>query len=110
MNFNLPNFNLPKLETEADVINLIGYDTPMKFTFTSEGIMEFETLIPKSYANMDLFTYVVEFFIEENTLPEFFAYDCFSSFLEKYQIHTVKINYKGQNVSDEIYFRTYQEN
>ena len=102
------NYKLPELQSEADVINLIGYNTPMKFNYTSEGIFEFETLIPKSYENIDLFTYVVEFFIEEGRTPEFFMYDSFSDFLSDYQIHSVKLSFKSNESDKEIYFNTYQ--
>ena len=102
------NYKLTELQSEADVINLIGYDTPMKFNYTSEGTFEFQTLIPQIYDNMDLFTYKVEFFIEEGTNSEFFTHDSFSSFLSNYQIHTVSIDYNGLNDSQEIYFKQYQ--
>ena len=102
------DYKLKELQSEADVINLIGYDTPMKFNYTSEGTFEFQTLIPLIYDNMDLFTYKVEFFIEEGTRPEFFNYDSFGSFLSDYQIHTVSINYDGISDSQQIYFKQYQ--
>lgn len=102
------NYELKELQSEADVINLIGYDTPMKFNYTSEGTFEFQTLIPQMYDNMNLFTYKVEFFIEEGTSPEFFTHDCFSSFLSNYQIHTVSIDYNGLYDSQEIYVKSYQ--
>ena len=104
------DYKLKELQSEADVINLIGYDTPMKFNYTSEGTFEFQTLIPKIYDNMDLFTYKVEFFIEEGTQPEFFTHDSFSNFLSSYQIHTVSIDYDGLNDSQQIYFKQYQTN
>lgn len=102
------NYKLTKLQSEADVINLIGYDTPMKFNYTSEGVFEFQTLITQVYDNMNLFTYKVEFFIEEDTRPEFFNYDSFGSFLSDYQIHTVSIDYDGLGDSQQIYFKGYQ--
>ena len=102
------NYKLPELQSEADVINLIGYDTPMKFNNTSEGIFEFQTLITQVYDDMNLFTYRVEFFIGEGTQPEFFNYDSFGSFLSNYQIHTVRIDYDGVEDSEEIYFKGYQ--
>ena len=102
------NYKLPELQSEADVINLIGYDTPMKFNYTSEGVFEFQTLITQIYDDMNLFTYKVEFFIAEGTRPEFFNYDSFGSFLSEYQIHTVSIDYNGVGDSEEIYFKGYQ--
>ncbi len=102
------NYKLPQLQSEADVINLIGYNTPMKFNYTSEGTFEFETLIPKSYSNIDLFTYVVEFFIEEGRSPEFFMYDSFSDFLSDYQIHSVKLSFKSDESDKEIYSKPYE--
>ena len=35
-----------QLPTEADVINLIGFETPLKFEFISDGIFTFKTVIP----------------------------------------------------------------
>ena len=102
------NYKLTELHSEADVINLIGYDTPMKFNYTSEGVFEFQTLITQVYDNMNLFTYKVEFFIEEDTRPEFFNYDSFGSFLSDYQIHTVSIDYDGLDAPQQIYFKGYQ--
>ena len=102
------NYKLTELQSEADVINLIGYDTPMKFNYTSEGVFEFQTLIPQMYDNMDLFTYKVEFFIGQDVSPEFFAHDSFGSFLSDYQIHTVSIDYDGLGDSQRIYFKKYQ--
>jgi len=103
------NYKLPELQSEADVINLIGYNTPMKFNYTSEGIFEFKTLIPKLNDNMDLFTYKVEFFIGQGDTPEFFIYDSFSDFLSDYQIHSVSINYEGREEFTEIYSKEYQK-
>jgi hypothetical protein len=102
------DYKLTELQSEADVINLIGYDTPMKFNYTSEGVFEFQTLITQVYDNMNLFTYKVEFFIEEGTRPVFFNYDSFGSFLSDYQIHTVSIDYDELGDSQQIYFKGYQ--
>ena len=102
------DYKLKELQSEADVVNLIGYDTPMKFNNACEGIIEFQTLIPQIYDNVNLFTYKVEFFIEEGTNPEFFDYDSFSSFLSNYQIHSVSIDYNGVEDSQKIYLNVYQ--
>ena len=104
------NYKLPELQSEADVINLIGFETSMKFcNITSDGIFEFQTLIPKCYDDTNLFTYKIEFFVGKDANAEFFIYDSFSNFLSDYQIHSVFIDYDGIQDSEEIYSKEYQK-
>lgn len=85
---------------EADIINLIGYETVLKFVFTSEGIFTFETIIPIG-DNLD--KYEIDFYTKNKGHQEFFRYDSFSSSLLKYQISEVRKN------GVEIYFRAFEE-
>lgn len=98
---------LKELKTEADVINLIGYNTPMKFNFTSEGIFTFNTIIPDE-SKQGIIYYEVEFFTEEGRQPDFFAYDSFSNFLLKYRVHTVTALDESTLKRTQLYFRTYE--
>ena len=101
------NKQIKKLENEVDVVSFIGYNTPMKFYFTSEGTFTFKTVVP-SDSEEGIFFYEVEFFYNEKDNPTFFSYDSFSNFLLKYRIHTVnRINQVTQQRT-EIYYKTYE--
>ena len=95
-----------QLTKEAEVINLIGYETPLKFEFVSDNIFTFKTVIPSQ--ENDIVFYEIEFFSNPNESLEFFAYDSFSNFLLKYQIHTVNAINNLENTRTEIFFRTYE--
>lgn len=95
-----------QLPTEADVINLIGFETPLKFEFISDGIFTFKTVIPNQ--KDDIIFYEIEFFSNPDKSLDFFAYDTFSNFLLKYQIHTVSAINESKNTKREIYFKTYE--
>ena len=95
-----------ELTTEADVINLIGFETPLKFEFISDGIFTFRTLIPNE--KNGIVYYDVEFFSNPDKSLDFFAYDTFSNFLLKYQIHSVTAIDKSRDTKTEIYFKTYE--
>jgi len=97
---------MTQLTTEADVINLIGFETPLKFEFISDGIFTFRTVIPNQ--KNGIVFYDVEFFSNPDKSLDFFAYDTFSNFLLKYQIHSVTAIDKSRNTKTEIYFRTYE--
>ena len=97
---------MTQLTTEADVINLIGFETPLKFEFISDGIFTFRTLIPNE--KNGIVFYDVEFFSNQDKSLDFFAYDTFSNFLLKYQIHSVTAIDKSRNTETEIYFKTYE--
>lgn len=114
---------------EADVINLIGYETPMEFVFVSEGIATFQTVFPEmsediignELVNQDVFKdnfglplksqyiYQVEFFGLKDSGFEFFRLDSFSHFLEKYQIFRVLRIDDVTGKREQIYFKQYQE-
>ena len=96
-----------QLETEADVISLIGFETPLKFEFISDGIFTFRTVIPNQ--KNGIVFYDVEFFSNPDKSLDFFAYDTFSNFLLKYQIHSVTAIDESRNTKTEIYFRTYEQ-
>jgi len=97
---------MTQLTTEADVINLIGFETPLKFEFISDGIFTFKTVIPNQ--KNGIVYYDVEFFSNPDKSLDFFAYDTFSNFLLKYQIHSVTAIDKSENTETEIYFKTYE--
>ena len=97
---------MTQLTTEADVINLIGFETPLKFEFISDGIFTFRTVIPNQ--KNGIVYYDVEFFSNPDKSLDFFAYDTFSNFLLKYQIHSVTSIDKSENTETEIYFKTYE--
>ena len=65
------------MKTEADIIKLIGYETPLKFVFTSEGTFTYETVIPTAH----LMTYEVTFFMENRQRPQFFLESYFYTIL-----------------------------
>ncbi|MDB4246002.1 hypothetical protein N9824_00495 [bacterium] len=98
---------IKELNTEADVISLIGYETPMKFNFTSEGVFTFNTVVPDSNADGIVF-YEVEFFSEPDVSPDFFAYDSFSNFLLKFKIASVNSIDESTQTKTQLYFRTYE--
>lgn len=97
---------MTELTTEADVINLIGFETPLKFEFISDGIFTFKTVIPNQKDGIVF--YEIEFFSNPDKSLDFFAYDTFSNFLLKYQIHTVSAINESTNTKTEIYFKTYE--
>jgi len=97
---------MTQLTTEADVINLIGFETPLKFEFISDGIFTFKTVIPNQKDGIVF--YDIEFFSNPDKSLDFFAYDTFSNFLLKYQIHTVNAINESTNTKTEIYFKTYE--
>ena len=97
---------MTQLTTEADVINLIGFETPLKFEFISDGIFTFRTVIPNQ--KNGIVFYDVEFFSNPDKSLDFFAYDSFSNFLLKYQIHSVTAIDKSTATRTEIYFKTYE--
>jgi len=97
---------MTQLTTEADVINLIGFETPLKFEFISDGIFTFRTVIPNQ--KNGIVFYDVEFFSNPDKSLDFFAYDTFSNFLLKYQIHSVTAIDKSRDTKTEIYFKTYE--
>jgi hypothetical protein len=97
---------MTQLTTEADVINLIGFETPLKFEFISDGIFTFKTVIPN--VKDGIVFYEIEFFSNPDKSLDFFAYDTFSNFLLKYQIHTVNAINESTNAKTEIYFKTYE--
>ena len=97
---------MTQLTTEADVINLIGFETPLKFEFISDGIFTFRTVIPNQ--KNGIVFYDVEFFSNPDKSLDFFAYDSFSNFLLKYQIHSVTAIDKSTDTRTEIYFKTYE--
>lgn len=92
------------INSEAEVINLIGYETAMRFLFYSDGIITYKTVIPK---DNDMCFYEVSFFVDDGL--DFFAFDSFSNFLEKFQINEVKrVSLNGKEVNN-IYFKEYQK-
>ena len=91
------------MKTEADIIKLIGYETPLKFVFTSEGTFTYETVIPTAH----LMTYEVTFFMENRQHPQFFAYDSFSTSLLPFQIMSVNQVNGMEGTVTEIFFRKY---
>ena len=93
---------MTELTTEADVINLIGFETPLKFEFISDGIFTFKTVIPNQKDGIVF--YEIEFFSNPDKSLDFFSYDSFSNFLLKYQIHTVSAINESINTKTEIYF------
>ena len=97
---------MTQLTTEAEVISLIGFETPLKFEFISDGIFTFRTVIPNQ--KNGIVYYDVEFFSNPDKSLDFFAYDTFSNFLLKYQIHSVTAIDKSENTETEIYFKTYE--
>ena len=97
---------MTQLETEADVINLIGFETTLKFEFISDGVFTFKTVIPNQ--KNDIVFYEIEFFLNPDKSLDFFAYDTFSNFLLKYQIHSVSSINESTNTKTEIYFKTYE--
>tara|TARA_R110002167_G_scaffold72297_1_gene203471 strand:+ start:676 stop:969 length:294 start_codon:yes stop_codon:yes gene_type:complete len=97
---------MTQLETEADVINLIGFETTLKFEFISDGVFTFKTVIPNQ--KNDIVFYEIEFFSNPDKSLDFFAYDTFSNFLLKYQIHSVSSINESTNTKTEIYFKTYE--
>ena len=97
---------MTQLTTEADVINLIGFETPLKFEFISDGIFTFRTVIPNQ--KNGIVFYEIEFFSNPDKSLDFFAYDTFSNFLLKYQIHSVTAIDKSRDTKTEIYFKTYE--
>lgn len=96
-----------EIQNEGDIINLIGYETILKFDFLSDSIMTFNTISP---INIDgnYVNFQIEFFIEDDiTSLEFFNYDSFSNFLLKYKIFRLcKINDISQDV---LYKRKYDK-
>ena len=90
---------------EAEVINFIGYKTPLKFVFISEGMITFETITP----SQDLKTYEITFFVNSKKHPQLFAYDSFSISLLKFQVMSLlEIDLKD-GTQKELYFKKYQE-
>lgn len=102
------DYKIPELKSEEDIVELIGLNTAMKFKYMSEGIIQFQTVVRNCYDNMDLFTYVVDFYIGEGNAQEFCNYDSFGQFLSNYRIHSVTIDYDGVLKNDNIYLY-YQE-
>ena len=117
-----------KLETEADVINLIGYETAMEFVFVDENIATFKTVLPimsKDRINDDKidsesfkeemgfyptcqYFYEIEFFRDEDAPFAFFRLDSFSNFLQRYQIFRVHRIEDVTKSREQIYFKQYQ--
>jgi|TARA_B110000902_G_C13858307_1_gene417991 hypothetical protein len=97
---------MTQLTTEEEVISLIGFETPLKFEFISDDIFTFRTVIPNQ--KNGIVYYDVEFFSNPDKSLDFFAYDTFSNFLLKYQIHSVTAIDKSENTETEIYFKTYE--
>lgn len=93
-----------KIEHEGDIVNLIGVNTLLKFSFISDCIVTFETinpiLIDDCYCDFE-----IEFFVEEVETIQFFCYDSFSNFLLKYKIY--KLTYKVGEVNKLLYERKY---
>jgi len=97
-----------KIQNETDIIKLIGYETILKFSFISDGMMTYETLAPDPRCQ-DLYNYEIVFFIEEGTQPEFFCYDSFSNFLLKYKIYQLEKICMNDNSREVLYSRKYDE-
>lgn len=93
-----------KIENEGDIINLIGFNTVLKFSFISDGIMTYETIKPISVDDC-YYDLEIEFFVEEAFNIEFFCYDSFSDFLIKYKIF--RLAYIVGEVSHTLYERKY---
>lgn len=93
-----------KIENEADIINLIGFNTMLKFSFISDGIMTYETIKP-ILVDGTYYNFEIEFFVEEDKNIEFFCYDSFSDFLIKYKIY--KLKYNHGNFNNILYERQY---
>jgi hypothetical protein len=111
------------LETEAGVINLIGYETAMEFVYIDDYTFTFKTAIPQKIGeqvidvdnnNRDIVVpvngfYEVTFFEEENESVSFFKLDSFSNFLEKYQIHQVVLIGILSEDREVLYEKQYQK-
>lgn len=103
-------------KTEADVIELVGYETPMEFVFTEGGTPMFRTCFPVQDHNrindkgiFPQYYYEVEFYEDENEKPSFFRIDSFSNFLSSMQIARVVVEDDVTKERAEIYFRKYNE-
>ena len=81
-----------KLKTEQEVIDLIGKETILKFDFMSEGLLAYDTVVPK-IIDGDLISYEITFFYKE--LKDFFCYDSLSNFLSEFQIFELAVNVSG---------------
>ena len=112
-----------KLETEAHVISLIGYETAMEFVYIDDYTFTFKTALPQKigeqiigvdHNNRDIVVpingfYEVTFFQEENEPVAFFKLDSFSNFLEKYQIHEVVLIGVISDDRETLYEKQYQK-
>lgn len=95
------------LFSEADVINLIGYETPLEFVYATEGMFTFKTLIP---TKKSLSHYEIDFFRQEGKELEFFKFDSFSNFLSDYQIYRVtECSDFDDSVREVLFLSKYEE-
>jgi len=98
-----------QLETEADVINLVGYETPMEFRFATEGTIYYRTMIPKNNCYYDVAFYLGAD-LENSSDLTFFKHDNFDNFLIKFQIESLSVvNLDGKKLG-ELYFSQFDKN
>ncbi len=93
-----------KINSEADVIQLIGLNTPLQFKKSWDGMFSFRTLIEDLEEN---FYYEVTFYIDENSPATFYLHDSFSKFLIDFQIESLRKIWDFKEEEEVLFFREY---
>ena len=92
--------------SKKEVLELIGNNTPLKFSFCHDNSFYFETLTPKHSEEENLHTYGVEVYAESGAT--FHDFDTLENILFNNQLAEVKKLYNDR-VHETIFFRRYKE-
>jgi len=97
---------IKELLTEQACINFLGKKTILKFSFASEGILEYKSVTPLK-VNDEYLNVTVEIFYESD--HDFFCYDTLDKLAFKKQIFELRIEtFTGKKQT--IYHKKYNDN
>jgi hypothetical protein len=94
-----------ELLTEQACINFIGKNTVLKFSFASEGILEYLSVTPKTI-NDEYYKISLELFYESDS--DFFCYDEVKKLVFKKQIFELNITNIITGEKQNLYHKKYQ--
>ena len=89
---------------KKEVIELIGKDTVLKFSFCHDSSFYFETLVPIGNEQEDLHIFSVEVYVDEESNDIFHDFNTLGDIVSKNEIAEIKKYYRN-DVGQTIYFK-----
>mgnify|MGYP006928231075 CR=1 FL=1 len=94
---------------KKEVIELIGKETVLKFSFCHDGCFYFETLVPIISDDEEMFVYGVEVYTDEQSNDIFHDFNTLDDIVRENQLAEVRKHYRADGSGKTIYFETYKQ-